>query len=284
MLGPTGRGITEHFGKEPTPAAAGSPASSPVSRERKLLDVEVLVGSLSTTLASVGGFCVGSREVVDHQRLSGQGYCFSASAPPFTCATAAAALAAMVASGGAAAGAGQRRVGGPELLARLRARSEFAQRELAAALGGRMRLTSDPISPIKHLVLLEEGEGVAAGALSPAAGSLSALGARRQPQRAGAARGAPLSLLPSKHQLEREAARERARRERLLDRIVLHTCASGNALVSRSHGMSVDAAAAPSLRIMVTVLHSEEDLRAVARALAAAVDAALAEHAAQVAQ
>jgi hypothetical protein len=35
---------------------------------------------------------------------------------------------------------------------------------------------------------------------------------------------------------------------------------------------------------MVTVLHSEEDLRAVARALAAAVDAALAEHAAQAAQ
>lgn len=34
-------------------------------------------------LASVGGFCAGDREIVDHQRLSGLGYCFSASLPPF---------------------------------------------------------------------------------------------------------------------------------------------------------------------------------------------------------
>ena len=31
----------------------------------------------------MGGFCAGMREVVDHQRLSGSGYCFSASLPPF---------------------------------------------------------------------------------------------------------------------------------------------------------------------------------------------------------
>lgn len=34
-------------------------------------------------LGSVGGFCAGDREIVDHQRLSGLGYCFSASLPPF---------------------------------------------------------------------------------------------------------------------------------------------------------------------------------------------------------
>jgi len=34
------------------------------------------------SLGSIGGFCVGSSFVVDHQRLSGQGYCFSASLPP----------------------------------------------------------------------------------------------------------------------------------------------------------------------------------------------------------
>lgn len=34
-------------------------------------------------LASIGGFCAGDREIVDHQRLSGLGYCFSASLPPF---------------------------------------------------------------------------------------------------------------------------------------------------------------------------------------------------------
>ncbi len=30
----------------------------------------------------MGGFCAGEREIVDHQRLSGLGYCFSASLPP----------------------------------------------------------------------------------------------------------------------------------------------------------------------------------------------------------
>ena len=43
-------------------------------------------------LGSVGGMCVGSRDVVDHQRLSGNGYIFSASLPPFLATAACAAL------------------------------------------------------------------------------------------------------------------------------------------------------------------------------------------------
>ena len=43
-------------------------------------------------LASVGGFCAGDREIVDHQRLSGLGYCFSASLPPFLATAAVGAL------------------------------------------------------------------------------------------------------------------------------------------------------------------------------------------------
>ena len=34
-------------------------------------------------MGSVGGFCVGDRDTVEHQRLSGSGYCFSASLPPY---------------------------------------------------------------------------------------------------------------------------------------------------------------------------------------------------------
>jgi serine palmitoyltransferase len=64
-LGECGRGITELF---------------KIPRS----EIEILVGSMETTLASVGGFCVGTFEVVEHQRLNGAGYCFSASAPPFT--------------------------------------------------------------------------------------------------------------------------------------------------------------------------------------------------------
>merc|ERR1712146_141692 len=66
-------GITEHF-------------NIPVR------DVEIILVAMDTSLASVGGVCVGSTEIVDHQRLSGPGYCFSAAAPPFLSAAATAAL------------------------------------------------------------------------------------------------------------------------------------------------------------------------------------------------
>ncbi len=44
--------------------------------------------SLDTALASVGGFCAGKQYIIDHQRLSGLGYCFSASVPPMMAAAA----------------------------------------------------------------------------------------------------------------------------------------------------------------------------------------------------
>jgi len=65
VLGEHGKGSWEHWG-------------IPVE------EIEILCAGLDATVASVGGYCVGSTAVVDHQRLSGAGYCFSASAPPFT--------------------------------------------------------------------------------------------------------------------------------------------------------------------------------------------------------
>lgn len=62
--GATGRGLTEHFNVN-------------------IDDVDILTIALDTSLAAVGGACVGPRQIVDHQRLSGAGYCFSASSPPF---------------------------------------------------------------------------------------------------------------------------------------------------------------------------------------------------------
>lgn len=55
-------------------------------------DVEIVTLSLENAFGSVGGICIGDEEVVDHQRLSGAGYCFSASAPPFTASAAIVAL------------------------------------------------------------------------------------------------------------------------------------------------------------------------------------------------
>ena len=67
-LGATGRGACEHCGVAPE-------------------DVEIVAGSLGHAVGSIGGFCAGAREMVDHQRLSGLGYCFSASLPPFLAST-----------------------------------------------------------------------------------------------------------------------------------------------------------------------------------------------------
>ncbi|KAK4536541.1 hypothetical protein CDCA_CDCA09G2566 [Cyanidium caldarium] len=66
VLGSQGRGACEHFGLE-------------LGR-----DVDIIVCDMGHALATVGGFCVGDEPaVVDHQRLSGAGYCFSAAQPPY---------------------------------------------------------------------------------------------------------------------------------------------------------------------------------------------------------
>nr|WCZ58475.1 serine palmitoyltransferase 1 [Andalucia godoyi] len=63
-LGKTGRGTAEHWGMECN-------------------EVDMITAGLGNATASVGGFCIGSEIVCDHQRLSGSGYCFSASLPTF---------------------------------------------------------------------------------------------------------------------------------------------------------------------------------------------------------
>jgi serine palmitoyltransferase len=63
VMGKTGLGACEHYGV--------------------CESVEIRTISLENVVGAVGGITVGDDEVVDHQRLSGAGYCFSASAPPF---------------------------------------------------------------------------------------------------------------------------------------------------------------------------------------------------------
>merc|ERR1719326_2480773 len=50
--------------------------------------VDAIVGSLEHALANVGGFCAGRLRLVEHQRLAGAGYCYSASSPPSSCSAA----------------------------------------------------------------------------------------------------------------------------------------------------------------------------------------------------
>lgn len=55
-------------------------------------EIDLIIGSLETSIGSIGGFCVGTSFVIDHQRLSGLGYCFSASQPPLLASAAIASL------------------------------------------------------------------------------------------------------------------------------------------------------------------------------------------------
>lgn len=64
VLGENGKGVTEYYG---------------VDRS----DIDMIMGSLEGTVSSIGGFCVGASVIIEHQRLSGLGYCFSASLPPY---------------------------------------------------------------------------------------------------------------------------------------------------------------------------------------------------------
>lgn len=69
VLGKHGRGITEHF-------------DIPID------DIDLIMVSMEYSLSQIGGFCVGSTYIIEHQRLSGLGYCFSASLPPLLTAAA----------------------------------------------------------------------------------------------------------------------------------------------------------------------------------------------------
>lgn len=62
ILGENGRGTAEHFGLEE--------------------DVDLITGTFSKSLASLGGFCVGDHKVIDFIRHTSRPFIFAASIPP----------------------------------------------------------------------------------------------------------------------------------------------------------------------------------------------------------
>ncbi|KAJ1864100.1 serine palmitoyltransferase component [Coemansia sp. RSA 2703] len=62
VLGKRGAGLTDHYSINPH-------------------EVDLLIGALCYSIGASGGFCCADKELVEHQRLSGLGYCFSASMP-----------------------------------------------------------------------------------------------------------------------------------------------------------------------------------------------------------
>jgi 8-amino-7-oxononanoate synthase len=72
VLGPRGRGTAEHFGLES--------------------DVHLIMGTFSKSLASIGGFVAGERDVIDHIKHAARSLIFSAALAPASAAAAGAAV------------------------------------------------------------------------------------------------------------------------------------------------------------------------------------------------
>lgn len=68
VLGRTGRGVTE-------------------LQHVDSAEVDIIVGAMAGALAGAGGFCAGSDDVVEHQRISAASYTFSAALPAMAATT-----------------------------------------------------------------------------------------------------------------------------------------------------------------------------------------------------
>ena len=69
VLGGTGRGVSEH-------------------QHVDVCHIDMLIGALSGPICAGGGFCAGSAEIVEHQRISAASYTFSAALPALLATTA----------------------------------------------------------------------------------------------------------------------------------------------------------------------------------------------------
>uniref|UniRef100_H3ADX7 Serine palmitoyltransferase 1 n=1 Tax=Latimeria chalumnae TaxID=7897 RepID=H3ADX7_LATCH len=118
VLGEHGQGVTEHFGIN-------------------IDDIDLISANMENSLASVGGFCCGRSFVIDHQRLSGQGYCFSASLPPMLASAAIEALNIMEEN--------------PDIFSVLREKCQRIHNMLQGISG--MKVVGESFSPAFHLQL-----------------------------------------------------------------------------------------------------------------------------------
>uniref|UniRef100_A0AAA9SG66 Serine palmitoyltransferase 1 n=2 Tax=Bos TaxID=9903 RepID=A0AAA9SG66_BOVIN len=102
-------------------------------------DIDLISANMENSLASIGGFCCGRSFVIDHQRLSGQGYCFSASLPPLLAAAAIEALNIMEEN--------------PGIFAVLKEKCKRIHKALQGIPG--LKVVGESISPALHLQLEE---------------------------------------------------------------------------------------------------------------------------------
>lgn len=101
----------------------------------------MIVGSLAGSLCAAGGFCAGSDEIVDHQRLSSNAHTFSAALPAISAVTASETLAILQSN--------------PELLISMRDLTKTMWTQLDPRSDW-MYCTSSPENPVMLMVIKPE--------------------------------------------------------------------------------------------------------------------------------
>ncbi len=105
-------------------------------------EVDLISASLENAVEAVGGFCVGTHFIVEHQRLSGLGYCFSASQPPLLTQAAISALDVFEKE--------------PKIFEQLNDVAVKVEEKFNCL--SMLTLRGHPLSPVKHLYLKDEDD------------------------------------------------------------------------------------------------------------------------------
>ncbi|ODV81190.1 serine palmitoyltransferase component [Suhomyces tanzawaensis NRRL Y-17324] len=127
ILGKTGKGIVEHYNIPRT-------------------EISITIGSMATSFAASGGFCVGVNPMVHHQRIQSLAYVFSASLPPYS---------ARVASQAIKEISILNSEGNSEVISQLKAKTQFLYEKLTKVFANSayISIISDSSSPTIHLSL-----------------------------------------------------------------------------------------------------------------------------------
>ncbi|KAJ3162630.1 serine palmitoyltransferase component [Geranomyces michiganensis] len=212
-----GSGVCEHFG---------------IERDG---NVDITSATTANAVGAAGGFCCGSREIVEHQRLGGQGYVFSASLPAILAASAIEGIRYIVSH--------------PDQLALLRGhaaafRTTLRKNLVGAGPAAAVDIEGEEFSPVVHIRLLGDVGGALRSGFTTASIAAAA------------------------------AAAARAEEERVLQDVVDEVLRNGVLVTRAKYVADHDAVIArprPSIRIALSAAHSRKEVEKAASVVAAAM-------------
>ncbi|KAJ3179377.1 serine palmitoyltransferase component [Geranomyces variabilis] len=215
-----GSGVCEHFG---------------IERDG---NVDITAATTANSVGAAGGFCCGTREIVEHQRLGGQGYVYSASLPAILAASAIEGIKYIESH--------------PEQLALLRGHATVFRAALRKNLTGggppaMVDIEGEECSPVVHIRLIGGGGGDIAAMRSSSSATAAVAAA---------------------------AAAARAEEDRVLQDVVDEVLRNGVLVTRAKYVEDHDAMIArprPSIRVALSAAHSRKEVEKAASVVSAAL-------------